>query len=202
MVIRVLFQVESQTVPFGAWQGERAVEMLEMAFVCRGAQWLKNRAKLKRCHMQRKWLWLPHIHTHTHIVHACIHRQTDRHTDTSRICCALAQHAVAIKSLATSGAINGSTICTGTKQSSSATPPHCVPPLPLPCLANNWLALSTGFADHTHTHTNTQMCRESLVEKLFVYIRLHCGSKFLVSRKISNKLLSRYFPATDYVQQN
>lgn len=99
--------------------------------------------------------------THTHISY--MHAYIDRQTDTSRICCALAQHAVAIKSLATSGAINGSTICTGTKQSSSATPSHCVPPLPLPCLANNWLALSTGFADHTHTHkhTDTHWCAEN-----------------------------------------
>lgn len=62
----------SSTGGIGRKGGRNWDGTLEMAFVCR-AQWLKNWAKLKRCHMQRKWLRLPHIH-------ALTQTQMDRHT--------------------------------------------------------------------------------------------------------------------------
>lgn len=62
----------SSTGGIGRKGGRNRDGTLEMAFVCR-AQWLENWAKLKRCHMQRKWLRLPHIH-------ALTQTQMDRHT--------------------------------------------------------------------------------------------------------------------------
>lgn len=127
----------------------------------------------------------------------------DTHTDISRICCALAQHAVAIKLPATSGAINGSTICNGTKQSSPATPPHWVSPFslpPMPLIVRSAVAIGwhcqrdllTTLGTDTHTHLDWIYSRK-IVCLYPPALRVQISCLLLNLAIISNQMLAKNF---------